>query len=604
MAEPAVVSSNERPPQPHERAAMVGWYDPTELLRTAGQVIVSSLFASNADRRTLDAVVAGAELHICDRSRSHEIWFDYVSDTGDGWNSSYAVAYHLAQPTLSLTGLGTATHRGSLLIFGGDEVYPTPGRSQYEQRLVAPYRTALPRTAEPHPHVVAVPGNHDWYDSLVAFSAIFCDRVPRWFGGWRTQQHRSYFVVRLPHRWWLVGVDVQLHSDIDASQLDYFRRVAEQMRPGDHIILCTAEPQWIYEAKYNRYDATITERNLDFLDTVVFREQKIAVWLAGDLHHYRRHATNDGRQKITAGGGGAFLHPTHGDDHRVAVLNADDPEQDRFTRRCSYPDIGTSRRLGWRNLAFPFYNPRFGGATALLYLLLAWSVQTVMPPFGVTYIPEAMAQVGRGVLHSQTAFLWLTLLLFGFYAFTDTHNPVFRKLAGPLHALAHIATAFVIAWGATSLSGHRFTAGSTPHLLATATLIIGGGYVAGAVIMGLYLFIALNIFGRQGEEAFSALKCPDYKSWLRMSITGGDDGNQLTIYPIGIERVPRAWATPKTPALSVSLLEPAGKHTPPALIETPIVVRFEEGWIAQCSPFEPTVVRTGSSFSSLSGRNS
>ena len=593
----------ERIPEPRERAQMVGWYDPSQLLRTAGQVVVSSLFASNADRRTLDAVVAGAELHVCDSTKANELWIDYVSDTGDGWNSTYAIAYHVAQPTLSLPGRGEAIPRGSLLIFGGDEVYPTPGRSQYEQRLIAPYRTALPRTEEPHPHVFALPGNHDWYDSLVAFSAIFCDRVPQWFGGWVTQQRRSYFVVRLPHRWWLVGVDVQLHSDIDTSQLDYFRQVAAQMSAGDHIILCTAEPQWIYEAKYNRYDASITERNLDFLDTTVFRDQKIAVCLAGDLHHYRRHATEDGgRQKITAGGGGAFLHPTHGDDHRVAVLNGDDPPADRYAHQQSYPDVATSRWLGWRNLAFPLFNPTFGVATAILYLLLAWAVQATMPPFGVSHISEAATQVIRGVLHSQTAFLWLVSLAYGFYAFTDTHNPIYKRWAGLLHAVSHVLAAFVVAWRAATLSGYWYEAGSSRHLLATAIFILVGGYVAGALIMGFYLFISLNIFGRQGEEAFSALKCPDYKSWLRMSLTPGPGGGTLTIYPIKIERVPRAWVRPMT--TSVSLLVPAGKHTAPALIEDPVVVRFDEQWADQFLTLEPRAASTGSASSAVRGENS
>ena len=578
----------ERVPTPGERARMVGWYHPPELLRTAGQVIVSSLFASNADRRVLDAVVDGTELHICDAPTTGPLWIDYVSDTGDGWNPTYAIASHLAQPTLSLPGVAIPTKRGDILVFGGDEVYPTPGRKEYEQRLVAPYRTALPHSSAPHPHVYAIPGNHDWYDSLVAFSGIFCDTVPRWFGGWLTQQRRSYFAVRLPHRWWLIGIDVQLQSDIDKSQLDYFRRVAAEMKPGDHVMLCTAEPQWIYQAKYNRYDSTITERNLDYLDSTVFREQRIAVWLAGDLHHYRRHATDLGdRQKITAGGGGAFLHPTHGDDHRVADLNIDDAPSEVYRHKCSYPDVGTSRRIGWRNFAFPFYNPTFGIATGVLYLLFAWAVQPRMPSFGIENLPEAVRQFGIGVVHSQTAFLWFLLIGLGFYAFTDTHNETFKKLAGPLHGFAHIVAAFTITWGASSLAAHGFAVDSLNHLMATAVLIVAGGYLTGALIMGLYLFVALNICGRQGEEAFSALKCEDYKSWLRMSITPGTtpgSGGDLTIYPIRIERVPKAWVPAMAGASSVSRLVPTGTHTLPELIEAPIPVRFDPDWRPSCIP--------------------
>ena len=33
------------------------------------------------------------------------------------------------------------------------------------------------------------------------------------------------------------------------------------------------------------------------------------MFLTGDLHFYKRHENAEGIQKITSGGGGAFLHP-------------------------------------------------------------------------------------------------------------------------------------------------------------------------------------------------------------------------------------------------------------------------------------------------------
>ena len=60
-----------------------------------------------------------------------------------------------------------------MLLFGGDEVYPYPSRKAYEQGTEKPYATAIAGRAE-RPDVFAVPGNHDWYDSLVAFSRTFC----------------------------------------------------------------------------------------------------------------------------------------------------------------------------------------------------------------------------------------------------------------------------------------------------------------------------------------------------------------------------------------------------------------------------------------------
>src|SRR5205085_933929 len=132
-----------------------------------------------------------------------EFWIDYIADVGDGWDSTYTMAYHLTQPQLNFNQNlkydekgATTTNRGNLLIFGGDEVYPTASFEAYEQRLVKPYETAFsPKISDTSPTVFAIPGNHDWYDSLVSFSHIFCEHLP--FAGWKTLQDRSYFAIKL-----------------------------------------------------------------------------------------------------------------------------------------------------------------------------------------------------------------------------------------------------------------------------------------------------------------------------------------------------------------------------------------------------------------------
>ena len=43
------------------------------------------------------------------------------------------------------------------------------------------------------------------------------------------------------------------------------------------------------------------------------------VLLSGDTHHYSRYSATDGKQFITLGGGGAFLHPTHQLDDKVTL---------------------------------------------------------------------------------------------------------------------------------------------------------------------------------------------------------------------------------------------------------------------------------------------
>ncbi len=40
-----------------------------------------------------------------------------------------------------------------------------------------------------------------------------------WLGGWVLPQEKSYFALKLPHGWWVFGVDLALVGDIDICQL-------------------------------------------------------------------------------------------------------------------------------------------------------------------------------------------------------------------------------------------------------------------------------------------------------------------------------------------------------------------------------------------------
>ncbi|MEO6528578.1 MAG: metallophosphoesterase [Gemmatimonadaceae bacterium] len=568
----------EAPPEA-ERAPMVSWFDPAELMRTGLQVIISTMFGRSADRRVMDAVVHPLVVP-CHSEVGEELWIDYVADTGDGWNSTYAVAHAASQPELELEleggGEKFQTKRGRILVFGGDEVYPTPTRDEYKRRLVAPYETALPNFAESGHKVFAVPGNHDWYDSLVAFSRLFCSEKGRWIGARKTGQTLSYFAVKLPHDWWLMGVDLQLDSDIDEPQLKYFRELmAREKIPEDaRIILCVAEPHWIFEALYATYDPTVSERNLDYLDRKVFGD-RVAVYLAGDLHHYRRHATaGDWRQKITAGGGGAFLHPTHTDEEKLASVSDD------FAFKTSFPTAAESRAVAWKYLGFSRLNPTFGLATAVVYLLIAWAAKADVGRLGITSIWEVIVTVTRAALNSQIAVLWAALILFGFYFFTDTHSKRYKRWGGLTHAVSHLLASFFIGWFALwfTISVIGLQPERIPQLVVTGIIIMVLGYLIGPMIMGIYLLVSLNVFGRHAGE-FSALHHEDYKSWLRLHVTR--EGT-LEIYPIGIRTVAKRWReNPSRSDASPSLLVPDDSAAiAPGLIEPPITVRRVFGQVA------------------------
>lgn len=559
---------------------MVGWYDPGQLAATGVEVAISSIFGKAADFRMLEALSAPQDSFDCTTFEPGQpTWVDYTGDTGDGWNSTYSVAYWITRPDLEVAtedgAVRETTQPGRVLVFGGDQVYPTASRDEYEARLVAPYEAARKTSVEPYPQLYAIPGNHDWYDNLVTFTRLFCTK--EWFAGWRLRQKRSYFAVNLPYGWWLIGTDIQLGSDIDEAQLHYFKEAAKKMGPDDRVILCTAEPHWIFSEQYRDVNpAYYSDKTLSFLESRIFRD-KIEIFLAGDLHHYRRHEADDGRQKITSGGGGAFLHPTHGtgfEELHQDLIGTDEAgaqtkSHSVYKKKKAYPSEATSFALGFRNLLFPLLNPKFGSVTAAVYLLFAWSILPGLPKG--EGLPAAIPRAFNYMLFNPLATFIFLIIIGGFILFTDTHFQWFKWVAGGVHALLHLAAAFVLGWYATLAAATVFPSGSSRHLLLSALLIVVAGWLIGSILFGLYLLVSLNVFGRHWNEAFSSLKIEDYKNFLRMRI---DPDGTLTVFPIGIEIVAKRWT--KTNVQSPAY-EPDGKYTKPFLIEKPIRIAPRKG---------------------------
>ena len=100
-------------------------------------------------------------------------------------------------------------------------------------------------------------------------------------------------------------------------------------------------------------------------------------------------------------------------------------------------------------------------------------------------------------------------------------------------------------------------------------IVFVGGWIAGSVIMGVYLLISVNVFGRHSEEAFSGLKIEDFKHFLRLHV---DRAGQLAIWPIKIHRVPRRWRNRSAADVTMSRVVP-NEPMPVELIEPPIRVR-------------------------------
>jgi len=539
---------------------MVRWFDPHQLIDTAVRVLISGIFSSYADNREMQGLLSA---EVTDRSDGPDMWIDFVADLGDGWNSTYTVARLMAGEELNVEWEGEvhSTRRGRILMMGGDQVYPVPKAAEYENRMLGPYRSALPASTGDPPDLFAIPGSHDWYDGLVNFTSIFCRG--RRIGGWQTRQRRSYYAVRLPNRWWLWGVDIQFGAYIDEAQLAYFSGIAiDQLEPGDRIILSMAK-----EVESGRKQHEIhSDRNVAFLEREIIEPNgaEVMLYLKSGKHYYSRHEHPESpRQFITSGGGGAFLHPTHNLSETMEVAGADGVST--YRKVTTYPSAEVSKSLRKRIWLLPPYNLPlagvFGGFQVLLAFMLGLHLRN-------RHESLALTDVRRSLWESPTAFLLILLMIFslaGMVRFAHGASGFRRFLLGLLHSALQLASVAGVLILASRLSSAIAPRGAW-SLVAFLGLVAVLGGIGGTVGMSGYLW-ATNCLGLHGNEGYAPLHHQDLKHFLRLHI---DAGGALTVYPIGVNRVGRKWQLcPDAPA-GAPWFAPAGAEPEPHLIERPI----------------------------------
>jgi hypothetical protein len=505
---------------------MTSWFEPKLLFQLLGRVITADVFGQYADRRLIEAALDTTEPNLAKRDDisgsmvpddQGAVWIDFVADLGDGFDSTYAVAYLLAQPTLQFGDL--VLPRASALIMGGDEVYPTATRDEYNVKTRAPYQFAFPEhgAAASRPRLLALPGNHDWYDGLVNFLAFFCREKPSQFGNWRTCQRRSYFGVKLAEQTWVWGIDIALVADMDQPQADYFVAIAKAMPQNANVILCSAEPGW-----YGAEQETNSFRTLSYAAQIgenAGKSIKFPFVLSGDTHHYSRYSSEFGTQYVTAGGGGAFLHGTHQLPEQIHAkwLHEHDPV---LSLQHCYPSKEESKNLLWGDLKFPLLNPGFALFLGLLFAL-----------FGFTYSMLPRADV---------AVIEFVILAAGLVGYTGYQEKFSGKVIGLslLHAVAQFAAmcALTKLWMRLDAALFGFHAnGPWWAWLFEIALLMGvvGGAVAG-FIFGINLMLTCRYADINHNDAFSAMRLNSFRNFLRIRILG----NQVTAYPIGMNRVP------------------------------------------------------------------
>jgi hypothetical protein len=580
---------DEPPPRPateadltFQRRPSVRWFSPAVLASAGLRVVLSAVFGAFLDKRELQAVHEAPPLTQLVEGR--ELWLDYLSDTGDGFDATYTLAWLASRPNLPVAGLDEPLPRGNALVLGGDEVYPSAEPIEYEDRFVGPFSAALPwLPPDETPDVFVLAGNHDWYDGLTAFIRTFCQK--KWMGARRTSQSRSYFAVALPHRWWLWGIDIQLDSYIDEPQLRYFERAAEDMQPGDRVILCTAKPSWVETSE--EPDAY---RNLAYLERALIRpaEARLVLTLTGDQHHYARYeGTGEmkGTHKVTAGGGGAFLHPTHSLPAELALeVDRRDASPQRYARRTCYPDMSRSRRMSWGALVLPFRNPTFMLIPGVAHVLLVWagqfSIRTLGAedggPLAATAEDFGVEDLLVGVVGGPVSLVLLFLVWAGLVGFAKPPTrwrgrarTAAKLVMGSAHGLIQLAALLAVAWVWIRIASLLGDTWFTVVVMMALVAVLGG--LAGGLAMGFYLAICNGVPGldTHGNEAFSAQRLTSYKSFLRIHI---DADGVLRLYPIGVERANERWRLDPDAGPSAPWLAPEGRPPRAHLIEDPIVI--------------------------------
>lgn len=490
---------------------MVPWYSGTsaDLFKTVFDLLVSvTVFVGRFDMRMMQAAMSRAEdaakqddLLYDQFSEHEELWFDFMADTGDGGNSSYSVARLLAQPYLRVQNNGSqiTLPRSNLLLIGGDLAYPNPSTFTYERRLFCPFEYALQPPArykgehiavnKPElpcgmsslkeydgPQCFAIPGNHDWFDGLQTFMRYICHKS--WLGGWFMPQKKSYFALQLPKGWWVFGLDLALHCDIDVYQFKFFSElIKEKVGEYDSVIVMTHEPNWLLDWYWD----DTTGKNVSHLIKDLLKG-RCKLRMAGDLHHYMRHSHVPSEKPVYVhhllvnGCGGAFLHPTH------VFSSFDSLYETPYESKAAYPSFEDSSRIALGNiLKFRKKNWQFDFIGGIIYFVLAFSM---FPQCKLDHILQDdtfsghiksffgsvwdafIYMLGSSYVSAAGAFFLLVT------AITFVPSKVSRKrkaIIGILHVSAHLSAALILMLllelGIETCIRHKLLATSGYHTL-------------------------------------------------------------------------------------------------------------------------------------------
>jgi hypothetical protein len=382
--------------------------------------------------------------------------------------------------------------------------------------------------------LLAVPGNHDWYDGLDGFSRLcqapcaFEDRaatssdpdplhpqpdehpVLAWaeafargdqvkkptalaLAGYLAVQRASYFRFPLAPGIDLFAVDRQLKR-VDPRQQAYF---AIPGAPGRLVVVPDPARAW----GESRTHGSATLESLG-----IVMDKNPTLLLAGDVHHYER--SHEGRSiHVVAGGGGAFLHGA-----RVAKDSA-------YRVEAEFP----GPRASWKLL---MQLPLFCALGRAGWLL---------PAIFAVGDAIALEEHFRGGARSSAAVALAiglivafgTALLVGWRRHRAARVVPFATALGLAIGAIPVAIGIATDALATAVMGHWGSPFAFAGALALATM-------ASSFLFGTMLVLIARL-GLSHAQAYAAMGSPGYKHFVRLRVRAGDGGmSHVDAWVIGI----------------------------------------------------------------------
>ena len=552
---PTVFKQGAHPPY------AIRWYGATSLFGHFRNLVSSAIASESVDSRDwmrpldADEMLAnvrtvlglkgpdapGASKTLLD-SLEGPLWIDWIADTGDDHDVSQAVGRMLfSEYAVDDGGAAITLPRGDVLLCGGDTAYPVATADEIYRRVVQPWNEVLRELDDPRhrPRVLlAIPGNHDWYDGLDGFGRLFRRRArgaesrpedgtrPErrrrrnrnvglvahglhldevgvalrlvrdgakavrafWRGtsltrrrrltleGYESVQEASFWALPLAPGLDLWGVDRQL-GRLDFRQRGYFHARRRAIGNQARIWFIAPDPAIAFGEPWEFGAKMLAACKLSL-------EHDRVLYQCGDMHQYERRAVGDRSLHVIAGGGGAFLHGTRivADPRPAAV---------------AYPTGSMSRQLA---LQVPL-KLALGRAGYLVHIAAGFL---------------ASFELGIG-WHAHRRMIWTSLAVSGAIAWA-LYALAGHKRAHPRHVLA-LAMPFGAAFGLlpVGLSLLFNTVRAVPHL-GRDTLVLLVYAFAAAFLFGLFLTLCA-LGGLEMQQVFTVLGHPGFKHFVRMRVS-------------------------------------------------------------------------------------